>query len=194
MNRVDIVKGFTDDKPSDVSRALFRAMICCLTPEEACRAIDVAFAQNFYYRNSLLTKIADDMRGAYRSYHGKVITQFIHALSTFRGSEQSSCGYCLEILYSSAPRKVKRRIFEALITSRYLVTRRRAYKLLKSEKEDVVLRDYRLLIEMAWDKYRDGACASTIVNVFPTDYLFAHFDELRIVLEDWSYRRLFLKC
>lgn len=188
MSRVEHVQNL--DSWSSESSALFSAFVACLTPQEACQALDLTFNQPFPKRRAILRKINKDIEAQIDECHYALINDLIAALQKLSHNKRQSCAHCLSSLYNSLPPSIQEQLLRLFLTSKYVDIRRRGYKILQASW----LPDYESIIQENWNSYQEPECARLLIDNANIEYLVNHLDELReVVVGSFSLARLYIK-
>jgi hypothetical protein len=168
--------------------ALYNAFLFCLSPEEACAALDLTFNQSPRERKSILRKISDDMSLEFRDCHLELLIKLMSGYALQPGNKRQTVGYCIDTLYDVAPQELKREIVRFFLSSKHVGMRRRGYNKLYAGWDS----EYQVTVEDTWKTYRDPECASVIINLFPPEYLDKNYSDLEDTAFDYARRRLYI--
>lgn len=190
-SKVQFVKKLEESYSFSLRRSLFSASVACLTPEEKCQVLDLAFSQSFPTRRIILRNIEQDIkRQGFRKCHRILIHNLAGALDTLPYNKKQGCGHCLSYLYDCAPRDVQDYLLSVFLESKYVIVRRRAYKKLGIGWDD----SYKDAIKGVWNAHHDADCARLIIDQFDVKYLNEHFFDLQERVEaSWHSTKLYLR-
>lgn len=191
MKRVELIYKTIEDQGLWEKSSILDALVACLTPDEACRVVDVDSHYELELRNSLRRKIDRDI-AVYGCLpcHIELMERLISGFSVLPYSLKQRCGSWISYLYDYLPFEHQLTILDFLLTSRYGWMRQRAYRILFRnwipQVERTLLR--------AWEKHKDELCAQVIVEQLPIEFLFQQFVDLeKALLQNNRIARLFIK-
>lgn len=180
MNKIDFIKDFASKSNGWQRQALIPALVSCLTPIEAVKALEPMSLNEPLLRNVLLTKVTRDIQnGGYQPYHITLVNNLISSFHSLPSNKKQICGYFLSSLYSYLPSDLQRQIIKFFITSSYTTMRNRAYKILSQ----IWNSEFKPIIIQSWKKYHEYYCARLILKNFPDRFITKHFDDLEKDLE-----------
>lgn len=125
MNKLGYLERFGPIPNYGDELTLFHAFVGCLSPEQAIRAIDMDFEQEYRKRAVILRKITRDMQSEFRECHTDLIKQLLSVLPTLKANKRQSCGHLLSEFYSLTPGSLQRNILHTFVDSTYVSLRRR---------------------------------------------------------------------
>ncbi len=191
MERIELIYKTIEDQETWKKSPILDALVACLTPDEACRVVDVDSPYELVLRNSLRRKIARDI-SAYGCLpcHTELTERLVSRFPALPHSLKQSCGSWISYLYDYLPFEHRLTILDFLLTSRYGWMRQRAYKILF---RNWIPQVERLLLQ-AWEKHKDELGAQVIVEHLPAEFLFQQFVDLEKALSrNNRIARLFIK-
>jgi len=189
MDRVQYIKNLSHITDLWERGALIPALAACLTPAEACEALDVTFDQPADIRKALLHRIAGDIKNRFLECHSELVGRLIRVFEALPSKKKQTAGYCLKSLSEYLPKEFKDTVIQLLLSSKYIVIRRLAYKILQRPWAD----HNSPWVEHAWQRHKEVECAVLIIEHFPIAFIEKEIKTLeQIVAGTWDMRKLFL--
>src|SRR5712692_5573561 len=191
MERIDFIYRIIDKDGIWEKSALVSGLVSCLSPEEACNALDVTTRLNRTLRGALLRKVVRDICAAgFLPCHRELIGRMISQYGSLPYQRKRGCSYCLGIVFEYLPDDLRHHVVTTFLTSNDIMTRQRAYKVLAGTWDT----RYTNLLEESWEQHADPTCASLVVEYLPTAFLFKHFATLNEALwRSKGYTKLFVR-
>lgn len=170
--------------------AFISAFVGCLSPSEACDALDVAARLNDTLRGALLRKLHKDCEaGGFRSCHRNLLERLLVQYPTLPAHRRRGCGFCIDSLLNVAPARHRTRILRFFLNSSHVDMRRRGYKALRKTWRN----EFTPTVRDAWSRYADPECALLITERFPLAFLKAHLSALQEALPHWGLAKLYIR-
>ena len=190
MNRAEYIRSYKQNRPGFLYTTFISAMTTCLTPQEACDALDTSFEQDYDRRRILLRKIARDVEHQLLKCHESLVENLFVQLETLPYRKQVSCAKSLCDLSASLPIEMRRRITRTLLTSAKATLRKQGAKILMATWDAPLAADLRL----SWEKYSDYDCARLLIENDDVSYLCDQRRDLSTVSAGtWLLGRLYLR-
>lgn len=193
MSRIDYILHYgliPGDEPvvhcdkTKFKKAIFKALVYCLTPEETCACLDIEFKMQGAKHHILIDKILRDVQGGARPCHFDLIETLVARYNTYNVYKKQSAGFLLSRLFTVAMGIQQYNMLMMFLQSKNHKVRFRAYEILRSEWNA----DYATAIKEAWQQHSDPECAMLIVAHFPVDFILNNLVELHRCLA--SNRRM----
>ncbi len=179
-----------DQSESSEKNTLLRALVNCLTPEQAVDLFWKSLDGGRDLLEACVRKICDDIGYGPTKTHRKLVTSLFSQFKSLSSQKKQTVGSLLRRLHYRAPKPMKRDIERFLRDSTYRSLRRRFYTMVSQGESRF---DETLLIQL-WEQFRDAECGWIIVKRGSPDYLKTHRAELLEVLtEGWQIARLYLR-
>ncbi|MBP7498068.1 MAG: hypothetical protein KA792_10435 [Bacteroidales bacterium] len=190
MNRTEYIDQLQNRnflKNSDY--VIINSLIYALTPDEACKYLDLTFKQNHYIRLNLLKKISKDIAKSYTSEHKKLIASLIKKLNEKNFRKKECCSCALDKLRSNLPSRVKVRILKIFLESKSRYIRSLAFRQLKYNWNN----KYYQIIEQLWHSFHDNYCLRIILDHFPITFLLDNYKTILQHTLHYQQPKLFIK-
>lgn len=165
------------------------SLVYALTPDEACKYLDLTFKQNHNIRRFLLKKISKDIAKSYTSEHKKLIASLIKKLNEKNFRKKECCSCALDNLRSNLPARVKVRIFKIFLESKSRYIRSLAFRELIYEWNN----KYYQIIEQLWHSFHDNYCLRIILAHFPITFLLDNYKTILQHAKHYQKPKLFIK-
>lgn len=191
-SRVRLVEAFANDAPHGSDRSgAYAALVACLSPEEACEALDPAFEQHYHRRRAVVRKLQADMRKELLPCHQSLLTLLEQSIQSLRGPKRTSAANTLLALAEALPESEQHLILHRLSQSSNGTVRKQLYRHLKQMPQEGCP-DYLL---KAWQTFGDYEAARLLLYRAPTELITHHFDGLEAQFRDVGYllSRLYLR-
>jgi hypothetical protein len=188
MNKVEYLKNF--ESTSLYSSSLFNGFLQSLSPNETISVLDLTFDQDPRFRRYILNKILIDAENDFKNSHGDLVYKLLQSFSDLPYKKINSCGYCLSHLFPCLPDNLKNDVLNFFLSNKYVVVRRRGYKILKNSWS----KEFKSQIINNWEKFNDPECVQLFIEHFDIAFILDHFKAFEEALqEDWQIRKLYLK-
>lgn len=192
MDRIQEILGFQRPVDTTDTFGVESALCACLEPDESCELLQLAAIDRPDLRAGILKKVCADIDRAQLACHESAIAKLMDQLLVSNSRERQSLGYCLSQLSLHVDASLRRSIQKFFLSSCYISVRRRGYKSIGANIEDLVPE-----ICLAWNQFFDffdPECAWIITKAFPVDFLIANRSLLSGKFsEDWQFSRLYLR-
>lgn len=190
MNRVQFIKDYCEESDVSEKQSLFSAFVFCLTPEEACQALDIDFKQKAKKRKTIIRKILKDLEIEVKECHYELISQLLRKYENFNYNKKQICANLLNEISEYFPFKIQQKIDVLFLSSEYSVIRNKVYRRLN---DDLLKKHEKIIIEN-WNKYGDFECAKIFIDNFSNEFLIDNFDNLKEKVKHTSFQlKLYLK-
>ena len=167
MDRVAMFHALGPPADRDLEQPLRDALVQCVEPEEVCRAMDLSFAQAYFERRRLLTRVVKDMAAELLPCHRDLFEQLLNKFKLFEHRRQQSCLSALFTLADACPDLGRRRLIKRTLRSPSVSLRRQAYKSLRAAWDA----DCAQAVEAAWETERDSEAFELLLGVMPLAWL-----------------------
>lgn len=152
--------------------AIFNALVACLTPAEACAALDPRFEQPRQLSRALIRHIQHHMREAELPCHTQLLRDLEDAIAHARGPKRASAAHALLRLAETLDEERERDILSQLSSSTNRIMRGQIYRRVK-ELPDSVCPDY---LVAAVCRFADFEAARLLISRGSRDVIIANFD------------------
>lgn len=190
----DLIERYNTGRFTKLKSARFKALLNCLSPEDACRCTLEMLAStqhDLYASQAMSQKLkADIIHDGWQDFHTTLSLELLEIFDTVTAREEQQPAYVLGVIASlqETPDFLKRGILPRLLASDYISVRKHAYDLL----HEIEATSFATEIEMAWLEYKDTGCAKLIVEKLPADLQDRYFDSLWEAANSWTTTALFL--
>ena len=167
MDRAALLSRLPPPGDPAIEWPLRHALVQCLSPEEACRAIDLKFEQPYFDRRRLLNRISVDISAGLETCHVTLIDGLFEAYPSLPHRRQQSCASTLSWLLAGHPELGRRRLLHLLLSSPYVTIRRQACRALRTSWEP----DCAASVLVAWSTHRDQEAFELLASRMPLDWL-----------------------
>lgn len=189
MKRTDLI--LSDERPVGIldSFGLRHAYCACLQPDEVCELLLKCRYSTDTVRRWALERMCMDLDHAQLDCHKHLIRVLTSDLAEAKYRDSSSLGYLMSNIAEHAAIDERRAIIIALLSSSYVVARRRGYKLIGKD-----IGDLQPEVDRVWKWVSDPECAWLITKTFPVEYLVQNRKALASKFsEEWQFSRLYLR-
>ncbi|NMA82418.1 MAG: hypothetical protein GX962_00955 [Epulopiscium sp.] len=170
--------------------AVFRGLVFCLSPEEACSLLDITFQQEYRKRMVLKNKIYSDIILAYLNCHDQLVNSLMAEMATLPANKRQSAGYCLTYFLSIIPTNKVQEVVSFFLRSKWKQIRDRGYKYLHHNWDDVWAEQ----VEYNLYQHNELLAARLAIEHFSVEFLKENWQLVfSIVKEHYLVRRLFIK-
>lgn len=169
---------------------VFRALIRCLTPTEACNLCFDPVTDDHFVRAYLLRKIAEDAALDWKDCHSRLVERLLDLIRLEKGKTKIRSGASLSRIIEVTPPALKSEIIAELLWSESRAIRKQALKHLRrtwiSSLQDEVLRSFH--------KYGDLEGLDVLIRHAPVQLLMEHWNAFaQSVAGSAAFTKLFMR-
>lgn len=136
-DRLKYLEMFDVEDPGLDRQAIFNAFAACLTPEEACNALDTQFKQPYQKRQALLREIQQHMRRNLLPCHTELLTNLEQGITDLPSPKRKSAAGALLRLAEGLGVDGDYEILERLSHSLNATVRSQVYRRVKELPESI---------------------------------------------------------
>lgn len=181
MGKIAYIKNLENKKLIWNKNSISRALVFCLSGEEACHALASFYFRDETIRRALLNKIEEDIRNkGFQHYHRQFIEDIISSIESLPYIQKKTCGRYLYYFYNHVPSDLQTKVINNLANSSYKFLRDRGFSVLRHFWNE----EYRPLIQQVWEKHHDYRCALLLLEHFPDSVITKNFRAIHRALKN----------
>lgn len=191
MNNINFIYEYLQSEKTLEREAMVAAMVACLSPEEACEAVEPNIRVDHPVQKSLQRKINRDIvKYGFLDCHDELIRRLITNFEYLPYKRKQGCANWLRSLYYNSLPLHQIEIIHFLVNSKYVPVRDQGYKILK----DHWMEDYHDLLIRSWHLHHDEKCAILLIEKCDIELVLSELNTLERVLSRSSrIAKLFIK-